>query len=258
MDLNYRIKGEGKTIVLLHGLFGSHDNLAMIAKVLTPQYQVIMIDLRNHGRSPHAPRMSYAAMAEDVVAVLDKLNIDQTTIIGHSMGGKVAMKVAHDWPDRVNGLVVLDIAPIDYKVDRHQEVFAGLRAVAGTTPSSRSEADSLLALHIDEPGVRQFLLKSLVKKPGENHYQWRFNLSALIDNYRSVMGWVEANDYQGPTLFVKGQYSEYILPEHKEKIEQQFPQAKARIIANTTHWLHIEKPDSVNRTIIQFLAELDK
>jgi esterase len=167
------------------------------------------------------------------------------------MGGKVAMALSEVATTRLDHLVVLDMAPVHYHVHRHENVFAGLREVAKHTVYKRSEADVYLAKHVLEPGVRQFLLKSFAKDGDD--YNWRFNVEGLIANYATIMGWNDVLPFVGKTLFIKGQESEYILPEHREKIALQFPYAKAHMVANTGHWLHAEKPETVNRIILSFL-----
>ncbi|ELR67327.1 Esterase ybfF [Photobacterium marinum] len=251
MNLHYQVEGQGDAIILIHGLFGSADNLGLIARALKDKYKVISIDLRNHGRSPHTETFTYHEMASDVVKVIDQCDIERFSLIGHSMGGKVAMAMTQLVTNRLNHLIVLDMAPVHYHVHRHQNVFAGLQAVARQSVSNRKEAESYLAQHVVEPGVRQFLLKSFAKT--DTGYDWRFNVEGLIANYDTIMGWEEIPAFHGKTLFIKGQDSEYILPEHRESIARQFPAAKAHMVANTGHWLHAEKPEIVNRIILNFL-----
>jgi len=251
VNLHYQVDGQGEAIILIHGLFGSADNLGLLARALKEKYKVISIDLRNHGKSPHSETFTYREMAADVLAVIDHCNIKHFSLIGHSMGGKVAMAMTELAAPRLNHLVVLDMAPVHYHVHRHQNVFAGLQEVSKHTVSKRSEAETYLARHIIEPGVRQFLLKSYAKT--DSGYNWRFNVDGLIANYETIMGWQDVPKFTGKTLFIKGQDSEYILPEHRESITRQFPSAKAHMVAKTGHWLHAEKPDTVNRIILNFL-----
>lgn len=251
MNLHYQVDGQGEAIILIHGLFGSADNLGLLARSLKDKYKVISIDLRNHGRSPHSDSFTYREMAADVLTVIDQCDIESFSLIGHSMGGKVAMAMTELAAHRFNHLIVLDMAPVHYHVHRHQNVFAGLQEVSKHTVSKRSEAETYLAQHVLEPGVRQFLLKSFAKT--DSGYNWRFNVEGLIANYDTIMGWQEVPAFTGKTLFIKGQDSEYILPEHRESIAKQFPSAKAHMVANTGHWLHAEKPDTVNRIILNFL-----
>ncbi|WP_256383043.1 alpha/beta fold hydrolase [Photobacterium toruni] len=254
MNLHFRAEGKGKTIVLIHGLFGSADNLGLLARELKHHYHVISVDLRNHGLSPHSDQFSYQDLAQDIIDTLDHFAIDQFDVVGHSMGGKVAMALSALVPQRIKHLIILDIAPVAYQEHRHQNVFAGLREVNHHLVTKRSEAEQYLAQYINDIGVRQFLLKSLTKI--ETGYQWRFNVEGLIANYATIMEWQPASlPFIGKTLFIKGQLSDYIEPQYRDAIMAQFPNAKAHIVANTGHWLHAEKPETVNRIIDQFLNQ---
>ena len=254
MQLNYTQLGE-KTdalpIVIIHGLFGSKENLNVIAKPLSEQNCVINIDLRNHGHSFHNSEMTYTAMAGDVLKLLDELTISRAIVIGHSMGGKVAMQMALTNSNRVEKLVVLDIAPTKYS-PRHQQVFNGLNNVDLQAITNRSDADKQLAEFIPEAGVRQFLLKSLAKT--DSRFAWRFNLPQLIASYDSILDKPQGDAFKKPTLFIKGANSDYILEAHRGEIAALFPNAKAKIIAGAGHWLHAEKPSQVNLAIAQFLS----
>lgn len=251
--LNFKDQGQGAPVVLIHGLFGSLDNLGLLARPLSELFRVISIDLRNHGASFHSDEMTYPQQAADVLALLDHLDLAQVAIVGHSMGGKVAMQVAKQAPTRVNKLVVADIAPVAYPHARHKNVFAGLNATLANPPQSRGEAEAMLARHIEIPGVRQFLLKSFAKK--DAGWGWRFNVPALEHNYANIMGWPDSETrFEGPTLFIKGGDSDYVLPEYTDTVTAQFPAAKARVIAGTGHWLHAEKPVLFNKLVVDFLS----
>lgn len=251
--LNFKEQGQGQPVVLIHGLFGSLDNLGLLARPLSEQYRVISVDLRNHGASFHSDEMSYPAQAADLLALLDRLELEQVAIVGHSMGGKVGMQLAKLAPTRVAKLVVADIAPVAYPHARHQNVFAGLNATLKQAPQSRSEAEAILAQHIEIAGVRQFLLKSFAK--AGHGWGWRFNVPALERNYANIIGWPDAQSrFDGPALFIKGGDSDYMQPEHTETVMAQFPAAKARVIAGTGHWLHAEKPVLFNKLVVDFLS----
>lgn len=249
--LNYKLEGEGHTVVLIHGLFGNLDNLGLLARDLKIDHQVLSIDLRNHGQSFHSDEHDYALMANDVKQLLQSLNIDKSIVIGHSMGGKVAMKLADIAPERVSKLVVLDMSPVKYTKRKHDAVIAGLDSVLENKPASRSEVMDLLAQHIDEDGVRQFLGKSLTKQ--EDHMTWRFNVPSIKQNYWNIIGWETIQPSDVPTLFIKGGNSDYLTSEHQPQIQAQFKHAKAHVIANTGHWLHAEKPTEVLRAIRKFI-----
>lgn len=251
MILHYQLSGSGPAVVLIHGLFGSFENLGTIARALSDDFQIINIDVRNHGRSTHSDEMNYSLLAADLAETLTHLQLTPFAIIGHSMGGKIAMEYALRYPDTVTRLVLADIAPVSYHA-RHNSIFAGLNSVDLPHLTSRGEADTQLAQHIDEAGVRQFLLKSLDKN--EQGFRWRFNLAALAANYPALIGApVTEGQFMGPTLFIKGGDSDYILPEHRPLIMQHFPNAQAKVIQGTGHWLHAEKPAAFNKLVRDFL-----
>jgi esterase len=242
---------EKSPIVILHGLFGSKENLNIIAKPLAQDNTVINVDLRNHGNSFHSVQMNYSLMANDVFNLLDELGINTCRVIGHSMGGKVAMQMALNNEKRIEKLIVLDIAPTTYG-SRHQQIFNGLKCVNLEQLTNRSEADDQLKPFIPEQGVRQFLLKSLVKV--ENEFQWKFNLHKIIESYEHILAKPEGSAYLGPTLFIKGANSDYITEQYRPDIASMFPAARAKIIAGAGHWLHAEKPSHVNQAISAFLS----
>ena len=239
-----------ENIFVIHGLFGDLSNLTGLITSLQPYHNVISVDLRNHGNSSHSPHMSYQDMANDLLELADHLNIENFSIIGHSMGGKVAMTCALQQPERINKLVVADIAPVAY-AEKHLDIFKGLQALTAEQIESRKSADLLLGEYIKTAEIRQFLLKSLQVKEGK--YQLKFNLAAIIANYSSIRGWIKTdNVFNKESLFIKGADSDYILPEHKTDILRLFPKAKAKVISNTGHWLHIEKANIFNRLVVQF------
>ncbi|WP_076585639.1 alpha/beta fold hydrolase [Vibrio ostreicida] len=249
--INYKIEGEGHTIVMIHGLFGNLDNLGLLARDLRKDFQVISVDLRNHGASFQSLNHNYAAMAQDVDRLLSSLKLDKYSLIGHSMGGKVAMKLAELTQQKVSKLVVLDMAPVGYSQRRHDNVFAGLHAVIGSKPTSRKEALDILAEHIELEGVRQFLSKSLYNNG--LHLDWRFNVASLWQNYHEILAWDPIDTITNPTLFIKGGNSDYLTEEHQNDVKKQFINARAHVIGNTGHWLHAEKPKEVLRAIRKFI-----
>lgn len=251
MILHYQLSGAGPAVVLIHGLFGSFENLGSIARALSDDFQIINIDVRNHGRSEHSDEMNYPLLAADLAETLAHLELSPFAIVGHSMGGKIAMEYALRYPESVTRLVMADIAPVSYHA-RHNSIFAGLHSVDLAQLSSRGDADKQLAQHINEAGVRQFLLKSLDKT--EHGFRWRFNLKALAAHYTELIGApLAAGQFMGPALFIKGGDSDYILPEHRPLIMQHFPEAQAKVIQGTGHWLHAEKPAAFNKLVRDFL-----
>lgn len=243
------------TIVLIHGLFGSMENLGMITRLLKDDFSVYGLDLPNHGRSPHHSSCSLGAMAAMVAAWMDAEGLSNAYFLGHSLGGKVAMELALRYPQRVAALIVADIAPVSYP-RRHDDVFKGFAAIDLGRLNNRSEADKAMAAHVTEASTRSFLLKNLEKVEGE--WRWRIDLQALLDNYEEFIGAnsVDQPPYQNPVLFIKGEHSSYILPEHREATLKLFPQADVKIINDTEHWLHAEKPELFTRIVKRFLAKV--
>ncbi len=253
MLLNHKILGSGDPVVLIHGLFGTLDNLGRLAKYLSENHQVISIDLPNHGGSFHSDSVSYQAIADDVLALLDHLGITQCAFVGHSMGGKVAMEFALYHPQHVSSLVVADIAPVAY-TNRHSDVFAALNAVDLANIENRQQAQATVMEHGIDQGTAMFLLKNLAK--GDDGYFWRCNLAALENAYPAIIGGLTpALQYDGPVLFIKGQLSDYITSEHKEQIGAHFSNASLKVIQGTGHWLHAEKPASFNKIVNDFLVK---
>ncbi|WP_312949619.1 esterase [Superficieibacter sp.] len=236
-------------VVLVHGLFGSLDNLGILARDLVSDYDVVQVDMRNHGLSPRSPEMNYPAMAQDLLDTLDDLSIDKATFIGHSMGGKAVMALTALAKDRIDGLVALDIAPVNYAVRRHDEIFAAINAVTAAASTTRQQAATVMRDIIAEEGVIQFLLKSFVD--GE----WRFNVPVLWEQYPHIVGWETVPAWDRPALFVPGGNSPYVTAEYRDALLAQFPQAKAHVIAGAGHWVHAEKPDAVLRAIRRYLNE---
>jgi esterase len=251
MILHTEITGQGQAIVLIHGLFGSYENLGVIARALADQWQVVNLDMRNHGRSGWHDNMSYALMAEDIKDTLDHLGLDQVVLLGHSMGGKISMEFALRYPTRVSKLILADISPVQNR-PRHLEILSALESINLDQIRSRQQADQQLALTITETGVRQFLLKSLYKEGDQ--FRWRFNIKALIANYQELLKAPESKGpFTGPTLFIKGADSDYLLHEHQSVILQLFPTSKAKVIMGTGHWLHAEKPVAFSKIVTDFL-----
>jgi esterase len=252
--LHCQILGESpQTVVLLHGLFGVASNLGPLARELARDYRVLLPDLRNHGRSFHAPEMDYALIAADVASLLDKLGIDRAALVGHSMGGKVAMQFALDRPQRTQALVVGDIAPVDY-TPHHHSVFAALREVAEDPLADRRATQRILERHIDEPGVVGLMLMNRVQV--ESRWQWRFDLDAIERNYAAILAAPASSvPYRGPVLFIKGENSRYITGECAAATAELFPRARLKVIAGAGHWLHAEKPMIFLRLVRSFLGE---
>lgn len=254
MKLNFRAQTaqnlhNNSPIVLVHGLFGSLDNLGILARDLLADHDVIQVDMRNHGLSPRSDDMSYPAMAQDLLDTLDANQIEKATFIGHSMGGKAVMALTALAPERIDRLVAIDIAPVDYHVRRHDEIFAAINAVTSAGVSTRQQAATVMREYLHEEGVIQFLLKSFVD--GE----WRFNVPVLWDQYPHIVGWETIPAWDHPALFIPGGNSPYVTEAYRDDLLSQFPQARAHVIAGAGHWVHAEKPDAVLRAIRRYLAD---
>ncbi len=255
--LHYLDQGQGRPLVILHGLFGTLDNWQTLARRWAQEagLRVVSVDLRNHGRSFHSPEHTYAAMAADVLAVFDHLGLGpDTTLLGHSMGGKVAMRLALDAPARLARLIVLDIAPGFSNMEHQDEVLAGLRGVELGALASRQAADAALARHVDNVGTRQFLLKNLYRTD-DNAFAWRINLPVLAAAMPAVGEEITGGPFLKPALFVRGGKSGYITAEDKlYAIPALFPNSEVATVPDAGHWLHAEQPDAVFELVRAFVG----
>jgi pimeloyl-ACP methyl ester carboxylesterase len=255
VELAHDAFGEtGPPVVVVHGLLGSARNWASIAKQLAERRRVFALDLRNHGRSPWDDTMSFEEMADDVGTFIARHELRPTAVIGHSLGGKVAMRLALTRADLVERLIVVDVAPVAYAhtfgpfVEAMQQV--DLAAV-----HQRADADAQLARAIPEPAIRNFLLQNLIRTEGR--YAWRVNLNGLAANMPDLLGFPPPPDgavYFGPTLFVAGGCSRYIKAEHRPLIERLFPSAEHTVIEGAGHWLHAERPAEFLDRVRPFLS----
>lgn len=251
--LHSRIEGEGKPLLIIHGFLGTSDNWKTLAGQYAQNgYQVHAIDLRNHGKSFHSDDFTYADMVADVVEYCNANTIDKADIIGHSMGGKVAMFLAVNHPEKVDRLIVADIGP-KYYAPHHQDILAGLNAVDFASKPTRNDVEEVLSEYITDFGTRQFLMKNLYwKEPGQLDY--RFNLAVFnekIDNIGEALK--EGDRFNGPVLFLRGDKSNYIKDADIAGIKTHFPQAEIKDIKNSGHWLHAENPQDFMAETLAFL-----
>ncbi len=244
--------GGGRPVALLHGLFGSAANFGTVQKRLAERHRVIALDLRNHGASPHAPHMSYPAMAEDVLETLRARNALPCSVVGHSMGGKVAMAAALEAPGAITRLMVADIAPVRYP-PAYRPYAAAMAAVPLHPALTRIEADRSLAASIDNPAIRAFLLQNLRFGPQPG---WRINLPVITSCLPLIEDWpdLDENAYNGQVLFVAGARSDYILPEHRPVIRMLFPAAIFATLKHAGHWLHADNPDGFVSLVDAFVG----
>lgn len=251
MKLNYKIQGQGPTILLLHGLFGNLDNLGIIARAFNHQYQIIQVDLRNHGLSPWFNEMNYTVMAEDIVELIQSLAVEELIIIGHSMGGKVAMRLTEMIPIRIKSLIILDIAPVIYTADSHSQVFKAINActtyIQGQqVPNDRNTVQQVMIQYLSQSTI-QFLLKSYKSD------HWLFNFPVIEKHYSDILGWQDITPYYQPVLFIKGSHSEYINQEFHSDILNQFPYAVIETVESAGHNVHSEQPQTVIALIEQWI-----
>ncbi len=250
--LHSKILGQGEPLLILHGYFGMGDNWKSLANKLALNFEVHLIDQRNHGRSFHTDDFSYELMVEDLENYINHYQLKKVNLIGHSMGGKTVMLFATTFPEMVNKLIVADISPRYYS-PHHQFILEALNAVDFSKITKRSEVASILSNYIDEEGVKQFLLKNVYWKD-KKQLAYRFNLESLTENVEEVgVALPSFTIFEGDTLFLKGANSGYISNDDIPLIEAHFPKAKIRTIENAGHWLHAENPIDFYTDVMLFL-----
>jgi pimeloyl-ACP methyl ester carboxylesterase len=243
MKLHFREMGQGAPLLILHGLFGSSDNWLTMAKQLSEKFKVFIIDQRNHGQSPHSDDWNYTIMARDIEDFCHDHQLGKIFIAGHSMGGKTVMKLAELFPERIQKMMVIDIAPRFYPV-HHQEILKALQRIDFNIIKTRKQAEELLQSDINDMGTRQFLLKNIYWKT-EQQLAWRFNLKVIASKIEIVGEATPANNSivcTIPTCFVKGQKSNYITLQDEALISKQYTNSEIISIANSGHWVHAENP----------------
>jgi len=250
--LNHSSVGEGYPFIVIHGLFGSSRNWQALSKLFARHFRVITVDLRNHGDSFHAPEMSYALMADDVLGLMDHLAIDSAHILGHSMGGKLAMKLTQLKPGRVNKLVVADIAPVAYS-HSYDDIIGPVRAMDLSVVSSRKQADNHPEKDIPDQRVRQFILQSLTVQDGKLY--WKLNWESIQNNVAAIIGYENIADWriENPTQFIRGGASPYVTAQSWALIQQHFLNAELVTLDKAGHWLHAEQPAAFAEEVVRFL-----
>lgn len=267
MKLFYRKYGEGPAFIIVHGLYGSSDNWVSIGKALADRFEVYLVDQRNHGQSPHSDRHDYPSMKEDLREFMDDRAIESAVLAGHSMGGKTVMFFAVDYPERVNGLIVVDMSPRAYlsrenqskgMID-HARIISAMRTIDPGRFTSREDIEQVFSSSIPVPRVSQFLLKNL--RRNRNHsFSWKLNLEAIYRNIDRIMEGIEASKFDHgngitgfPVLFIKGEKSNYITENDKPLIKKIFPYAEIVGIPNAGHWIHAEESDLLLKTVNEFI-----
>lgn len=249
------IEGEGRPFLILHGFLGMSDNWKTLGSQFATQgYQVHMLDLRNHGRSFQSDEFTYELMARDIKSYCEKYNLQNVILLGHSMGGKVAMQISCDFPELVEKLIVADIGP-KYYAPHHQLILHALNSVDFSKKPSRKDVDEILKIDIKDFGVRQFLLKSLYWK-SQDELAFRFNLKVFNEKINEIGKALDASCvFQKPVLFLRGANSNYILDEDFIAIEHHFKHSEIVTIQNAGHWLHAENPNDFFNAVIEFLKK---
>ncbi len=250
-QLFFKIYGEGYPVIILHGLFGMSDNWQTFARSMAEEYMVILIDLRNHGRSFHSDSFSYEETAEDLLLFMEKNWIHKSHIIGHSMGGKTAMKFTQMNPEMVDKMVVVDITPFQYR-GGHEHIIKALDELEINMASDRSILEENLMAKIPDEKISRFLLKN-IRRNKEGGFSWKMNFPILRDHYDRILEDLALHQIDTPTLFVKGDRSDYILPENIDSLKEIFSNVKFETIVDAGHWIHTDQPDSLLKVIIDFL-----
>lgn len=251
MKLHYLSYGSGPSLFILHGLFGLADNWVTVAKMLSPWFNVICVNLRNHGKSPESDEMSFQLMADDLKDLFDALKTGPSFLIGHSMGGKAAIQFAHDFPESVRKLIVVDVTMKAFHADKNL-----LNMLFSFDPgkiSSRTEADKIFSSYINSRSAVQLFLKNLYRdKNGK--LAWKFNAKSILRNMKTISAAIEpGHTINVPTLFIRGGNSGFILDEDKPLIKQWIPTAKFVTVNGAGHWVHADKPVEFTRVVKEFL-----
>jgi pimeloyl-ACP methyl ester carboxylesterase len=260
MTLHYETIGNGPPLVILHGLYGSSDNWKTMGKKLSTACEVIMVDLRNHGKSPHDDRMEFADMSNDILEFAETHLTGKFFILGHSMGGKTAMEFANHYPQLVKGLIIVDIAPKKYhyasdsEKKTHQNILKSLLELDLSAYTTIKEVEESLTVAIQSKHVARFLLKNLFRDK-HNQLQWRINLSAIEKHFQHIFEYVPPVSVQAifPVLFLKGALSDYITTDDLNLITRMYPSAGLVEIPSAGHWLHAEQPVLFYNEVMRFL-----
>jgi len=248
------ILGEGQPLIILHGFFGMGDNWKTLANRFAKKYQVHVVDQRNHGRSFHSDEFSYELMVEDLLYYINYHKLNNVHLLGHSMGGKTVMLFAVEYPEKVDKIIIADIAPRFYP-PHHHTIIDALNAVDFDRIKSRNDIDLIFKKYIPESGIRQFLAKNIYRK-SRDEFAYRFNLECLTECFDEVgVGLPPIAQFYGEVLFLKGENSGYISEEDENLIVTNFPKSEIMVVKNAGHWLHAENPEDFYNYIIEFLEK---
>lgn len=262
MKLFYRQLGTGTPFMILHGLYGCSDNWLTIAKVFAQNHNVILPDLRNHGNSPHSDVFNISSMAEDIAELIDELKIENFVLLGHSLGGKVALDYATKHSDKLQKLIIVDIAPRTYgsehfeENENHKQIINILKNIDLSLFSNRSEALTELQKLKDSERFRNLMMKNL-KSDKEGKLQWKINVSAIADNLQDLLNVFNADltKIKCPTLFIKGENSNYLTKNDFEEIRTKMANATFTVISNSSHWIHVDNPEDFIAVVNNFIVK---
>ncbi|MCC5945087.1 MAG: alpha/beta fold hydrolase [Bernardetiaceae bacterium] len=256
LELNYKKLGAGSPLLVLHGLFGSLDNWMTLAKRWAEDFEVYLIDQRNHGRSPHGSPHSYEAMSADLLTFIEQHDIKDPVILGHSMGGKTAMQFALEHSEKLSRLIVIDMGVRAYPTEEtHGSIIRALLDLNIDDIKSRGQADKALATSIPEFGVRQFLLKNLNREGSDNGFSWRMNLPLLCEQIEDIgVAISDSRSFDKPTLFLAGAKSKYIQEKDHADIRSIFSDVRIETVSEAGHWIHAEQPDIVYEQVRDFMS----
>jgi pimeloyl-ACP methyl ester carboxylesterase len=252
LKLNHEEYGSGRPLIILHGLFGSLDNWHSVSKGLRKRFRVFALDQRNHGRSPHSSGQEYRLMAEDLREFMSDHRIESAVLLGHSMGGKTAMQFALLHPGMVDKLIIVDILPGRYRSPDPGLIHSLERLLSLGKPSTLKEADAKMRPYIQDPALRNLLLKNLSRN--ENGcYEWRINLRTILDNFGRMSDGVSGEPYTKPCLFIRGGLSDHVPGDRWGEACDLFPSAKLITIPGAGHWVHAERPQEFLDAVLGFL-----
>ena len=256
MKLFYRQMGEGQPLIILHGIFGISDNWVTIGRKLAEKFEVYILDQRNHGQSPHSDTFNYFALMDDLYEFMDDHQIVNPILIGHSMGGKVAMNFALDNPSKVDQLIIVDISLREYPArQEHMDILHAMLAVDFDKVTTRDEVEEIVTQHVRSERIRLFIMKNLYRI-GKSRLAWRMNVESIYHNIENVFVAVESPYvFEKPALFVRGGASGYILDDDYSAIRAKFPSAEFRTIDGASHWVHADKPDELCAAFSEFLKK---
>lgn len=254
MELAFREFGQGQPLIILHGLFGQSDNWNTLSKGFAEKgFRVFAVDQRNHGLSPHSDTWNYEAMADDLKEFIDTHGLKDPILLGHSMGGKTVMFFELKYPGIASKLIVVDMAPRASR-RHHDDVLNALNAVDFTAIKTRKEAEAILSQYLDDFGTKQFLLKNIYWKEGNEEMAWRFNLHTITKNYDAVIAAVPAGTSPVETLVVRGEKSNYVRDADLDDFKRHFPNFQLETIAGSGHWVHAEKPKEFFESVLRFIS----